>query len=58
MESVLLWLMLDEEKGCTNGTYFDRGDTIKTTDTLVQSHVFRTGGKQFRKNSTIGERRC
>ena len=58
MELVLLWLMLDEEKGSTNGTEFDHGDAIKITDALVYSHVFGTGGKQFRKESTIGERRC
>lgn len=58
IESVLLRLTLDEEKGSTNGTDFDVGDAIKTSDALVHSHVFGTGGKQFRKQSTIGEHMC
>lgn len=49
---------MDEEKGSTKGTEFDRNDATKTTDELVYSHVFGTGGKQFRKESTIAERRC
>lgn len=58
MESVLLWLALDEENGSNNGMEFDRSDAIKTTDALVHSNMFGIGGKQFRKESTIGERRC
>jgi hypothetical protein len=29
MDSVLLWLTLDEEKGSTNGTEFERSNSVK-----------------------------
>jgi hypothetical protein len=47
------WLKLDAEKGSTNGTDLDRGNAIKTVDTLVCSNVFGTSRKQFRTESTI-----